>query len=290
MSDLVINYDKLKNWSFEPVEQTYTTKDCILYALGLGFGSSPLDEGDLHFTFEEEGFSSVPTMAGVLGTPGFWVRDPRTGVDWKQVLHGEQSIELHKPLPPEATIVAQNSVQEVIDKGEGRGALIYTKREIFDKASGDLLATCVSTTFARANGGFGGPPIEQPKPHALPDRNPDEICDIATLPQAALIYRLSGDPNPLHASPSVAKTAGFEAPILHGLCTLGVAGRAVLKTYCSNNPARFKFLTLRFSAPVYPGDTIRTEMWKDANKVSFRSKVVERDEVVLNNGLIEIAD
>ena len=165
MSDLVINYDKLKNWSFDPVEQTYTTKDSILYALGLGFGSSPLDEGDLHFTFEEEGFSAVPTMAAVLGTPGFWVRDPKTGVDWKQVLHGEQSIELHKPLPAEATIIAQNSVQEVIDKGEGRGALIYTKREISDKASEELLATCVSTTFARANGGFGGPPIEQPKPH-----------------------------------------------------------------------------------------------------------------------------
>ena len=290
MSDLVINYDRLKNWSFDPVEQTYTTKDSILYALGLGFGSSPLDEGDLHFTFEEEGFSAVPTMAAVLGTPGFWVRDPETGVDWKQVLHGEQSIELHKPLPAEATIIAQNSVQEVIDKGEGRGALIYTKREISEKAGGDLLATCVSTTFARANGGFGGPPVEQPKPHALPDRNPDEICDIATLPQAALIYRLSGDPNPLHASPAVAKTAGFDAPILHGLCTLGVAGRAVLKTYCDNDPTRFKSLRLRFSAPVYPGETVRMEMWRDANNVSFRAKIVERDVIVLNNGLIEIAD
>ena len=290
MSDLVINYDKLKNWSFDPVEQTYTTKDSILYALGLGFGSSPLDEGDLHFTFEEEGFSTVPTMAAVLGTPGFWVRDPKTGVDWKQVLHGEQSIELHKPLPAEATIVAQNSVQEVIDKGEGRGALIYTKREISDKVSEELLATCVSTTFARANGGFGGPSIEQPKPHALPNRSPDEVCDIATLPQAALIYRLSGDPNPLHASPKVAKTAGFEAPILHGLCTLGVAGRAVLKTYCDNDPARFRSLRLRFSAPVYPGETVRTEMWKDANNVSFRAKIIERDAVVLNNGLVEIAD
>ncbi len=290
MSNLVINYDKLKNWSFDPVEQTYTMKDCILYALGLGFGSSPMDEGDLHFTFEEEGFSAVPTMAAVLGTPGFWIRDPETGVDWKQVLHGEQSIELHKSLPAEATVIAQNSVQEIIDKGEGRGALIYTKREISDKASGDLLATCVSTTFARANGGFGGPPVEQPKPHALPDRGPDEVCNIATLPQAALIYRLSGDPNPLHASPTVAATAGFKGPILHGLCTLGVAGRAVLKTYCNNDPARFKSLRLRFSAPVYPGETVRTEMWKNEKHVSFQSKIVERDTVVLNNGLVEIAD
>ncbi len=287
---MTIDYDKLKNWPFDPVEQTYTHKDSILYALGLGFGASPLDEGELHFTFEEEGFSAVPTMAAVLGTPGFWVRDPETGVDWKQVLHGEQSIELHRPLPAEATIIAQNKVMEVIDKGEGRGALIYTSREITDKATGEKLATTVSTTFARGNGGFGGPPVEQPKPHSLPDREPDEVCDLPTLPQAALIYRLSGDPNPLHASPTVAKAAGFEAPILHGLCTLGVAGRAVLATYCDSDPANFKSLKLRFSAPVYPGETIRTEMWKDGSDVSFRAKVVERDVVVLNNGLVEVAD
>lgn len=285
----MIDYDKLKSWPFEPVEQTYTAKDSILYALGLGFGASPLDEGELRFTFEEEGFSAVPTMAAVLGAPGFWARDPETGIDWKQVLHGEQSIELHRPLPPEAAIVARNKVAEVIDKGEGRGALIYTTRQISDKATGEKLATCASTTFARANGGFGGPPVEQPKPHALPDRGPDEVCDLPTLPQAALIYRLSGDPNPLHASPAVARAAGFEAPILHGLCTLGVAGRAILKTCCANDPARFKSLKLRFSAPVYPGETVRTEMWKDGNEISFRAKIVERDAVVLNNGLAEIA-
>ncbi|MDD9877726.1 MAG: MaoC/PaaZ C-terminal domain-containing protein [Magnetovibrio sp.] len=285
---MAIDYEKIRNWPFEPVEQTYTHKDAILYALGLGFGADPLDEGELHFVFEEEGFSAVPTMAAVLGTPGFWVRDPESGVDWRQVLHGEQSIELHRPLPPEATVVAENEVTEVIDKGEGRGALIYTTRRISDKATGELLATNVSTTFARADGGFGGPPVEQPKPHPLPDRDPDSSLDLATLPQAALIYRLSGDPNPLHASPSVAKAAGFDAPILHGLCTLGVAGRAVLDTYCDHDAARFKSLKLRFSAPAFPGETIRTEMWKDGGVVSFRARVVERDVVVLNNGRVEI--
>jgi len=285
---MVINRDKLLNWPFEPVEHTYTTKDSILYALGLGFGADPLDEGELHFVFEEEGFSAVPTMAAVLGTPGFWVRDPESGVEWQKVLHGEQSIELHKPLPPEATVVAHNQVTEVIDKGEGRGALIYTTRTITDKATGEALATNVSTTFARANGGFGGPPVDQPQPHDLPDRDPDTTLDLPTLPQAALIYRLSGDPNPLHASPKVAKAAGFHAPILHGLCTLGVAGRAVLDTYCNYDASHFKSLKLRFSSPVFPGETIRTEMWKDGNIVSFRSSVVERDVVVLNNGRVEV--
>jgi len=285
-----IDREKLLNWPFEPVEQTYTEKDAILYALGLGFGADPLDEGELHFVFEEEGFSAVPTMAAVLGTPGFWVRDPESGVTWQKVLHGEQSIELHKPLPPAATVVADNHVKEVIDKGDGRGALIYTERVITDKATGEKLATNVSTTFARDDGGFGGPPVEQPQPHALPDREPDKSLDLPTLPQAALIYRLSGDPNPLHASPKVAKAAGFHAPILHGLCTLGVAGRAVLDTHCDYDAARFKSLKLRFSAPVFPGETIRTEMWKDGNVVSFRASVVERDVVVLNNGRVEVAD
>ena len=285
-----INYEKVKNWPFAPVEQTYTEKDSILYALGLGLGADPLDQGQLHFVFEEDGFSALPTMAAVLGTPGFWVRDPETGIDWKKILHGEQGIKLHRPLPPAATVIAQTRVTEIIDKGEGKGALIYTEREISDKATGEKLATLTSTTFGRGDGGFGGPTVAQPQPHPLPDREPDEVCDLPTAPQAALIYRLSGDPNPLHADPKVAATAGFDAPILHGLCTLGVAGHAVLKICCDYDPARFKSLNLRFSAPVYPGETIRTEMWRDANVVSFRAKVVERDVMVLNNGRVEISD
>lgn len=287
---MAIDYEKIKNWPFDPVEQTYTEKDSILYALGLGLGADPLDQGQLHFVFEEDGFSALPTMAAVLGTPGFWVRDPETGIDWKKILHGEQGIELHRPLPPAATVIAKTRVTEIIDKGEGKGALIYTEREISDKDSGEKLATLTSTTFGRGDGGFGGPDVAQPQPHTLPDREPDDICDLPTAPQAALIYRLSGDPNPLHADPKVAAAAGFDAPILHGLCTLGVAGHAVLKTCCDYDPARFKSLNLRFSAPVYPGETIRTEMWRDGGVVSFRAKVVERDVMVLNNGRVEISD
>ena len=124
----------------------------------------------------------------------------------------------------------------------------------------------------------------------LPHREPDEVCDLPTLSQAALIYRLSGDPNPLHADPQVAAAAGFDRPILHGLCTLGIAGHAILKTYCDYDTARFKSLKLRFSSPVFPGETIRTEMWRDGKNVSFRAKVVERDVVVLNNGLSVVSD
>ena len=287
---MAIDYQKLKNWPFGIIEQDYTVRDSIIYALGLGFGFDPLDEGQLRFVFEERDIVAVPTMAAVLGAPGFWLRDPETGVDWKKVLHGEQGIIIHKPLQASAKLKARTRVTEIIDKGEGKGALIYTERDVIDRDTDEKLATLTSTTFARGDGGFGGPLIEQPKPYVLPEREPDKICDFPISRQAALIYRLSGDPNPLHADPEVAKLAGFEAPILHGLCTLGVAGHAILKTYCEYDTARFKSLRLRFSAPVYPGETIRTEMWKDKTNISFQARAIERNVIVLNNGLVETLD
>lgn len=279
-----IDYDKLKNWPFEPVEQTYTSRDTILYALGLGIGAQPTDAANLRFTFEEQpGFAALPFMAAVLGTPGFWLRDPESGVDWTKVLHGEQGIELHGAIPTEGTVIAQNRVAEIIDKGADKGALLYIEREITDKATGQRIATTTSTTFARGDGGFGGPTGPLKPVHTIPDRTPDTTVDTLVLPQAALIYRLSGDPNPLHASPEVAAKAGFKAPILHGLCTFGIAGCAVLATCCDNDPARLKSFDLRFSSPVYPGETVTTEIWQsDDTSVSFRALVEDR--VVLNNG------
>jgi acyl dehydratase len=283
------DYDKIKNRHFDDVEQTYTVRDSIIYALGLGFGHDPLDESQLPFLFEEADFNAVPTFSVVLAGPGFWAREPDTGIVWQKVLHGEQKIVMHKPLPPAATVIGKTRVTEILDKGADKGALIYTDREIFDKATGDHLATQTSTTFARGNGGFGGESGPQPQPHVIPDREPDSVCDLPSHASAALLYRLSGDLNPLHIDPSVAKGAGFKAPILHGLCSLGMAGHAVLRTYCDYDVSRFKSLKLRFSSPVYPGETIRTEMWKDGDVISFRARVVERDVVVLNNGCVEIS-
>ena len=287
---MTFDYHKLKNWRFEEVTQTYTARDSILYALGIGLGADPMDETQLSYVFEEaEPFAALPTMAVVLGSPGFWSRDPETGIDWVKILHGEQKLELHKPLPTAATIKAQSKVTGLVDKGAGKGALILTERTLSDADTGAALATLTSTTFARGNGGYGGPSDEAPAPHKLPEREPDMVTDLATLDRAALIYRLSGDYNPLHASPSVAKAAGFDKPILHGLCSLGVAGHAILKSCCAYDATRFKSLQLRFSSPVYPGETIRTEMWVDGDQVSFRARVVERDVVVLNNGLAVVS-
>jgi acyl dehydratase len=285
---MTIDYDTLLNWPFPEIEQTYTEKDSILYALGVGLGNDPLDERQLRYVFEEPELIALPTMAAVLGTPGFWLREASTGVTWETLLHGEQGIELHRPLPSAATVVAQTRVTDILDKGEGRGALIYTERHIQNRNTGESLATLTSTTVARSDGGFGGPSVTQPRPHPLPDRPADRVCDLTSVPQAALIYRLSGDPNPLHASPEVARSAGFDAPILHGLCTLGIAGHAVLKSCLDYEAQRFHSMQLRFSAPVYPGETIRTEMWLEGNNISFRAIAIERNIVVLNNGCIGI--
>lgn len=283
-----IDYSKLKNWHFPDLEHRYEAKDTILYALGAGCGGDPMDRSELPFVYED-GLKALPTMAVVLGYPGFWLKDPNTGVDWRKVLHGEQGLVIHKPLPATGTVIGRTRVTEIVDKGPGKGALIFSDRDVIDKASGDLLATLTSTTFVRGEGGFGGPSGPTPEPHALPERAPDEAVDLKTLPQAALIYRLSGDYNPLHADPDVATGVGFPQPILHGLCTYAVAGRAILKACCGNDPARLRRLDVRFSAPVMPGETIRTEIWKDADTISFRARVVERDLVVLNNGRAQVA-
>lgn len=284
-----INPDALRQWPIADVEHTYTARDTMLYALGLGCGADPLDEDQLRFVYEGR-LQALPSMAVVLGYPGFWISDPGTGVNWKKVLHGEQALTIFKPLPVAATVIGRSRVTGLFDKGKDKGAVLISERDVIDKASGDLLCRLTSTTMMRGDGGFGGPSGPLPAPHPLPDRAADQTRSIATLPQAALIYRLSGDYNPLHADPEVARSGGFDRPILHGLCTFGVVCRALLDMVCGNDPSKLRTMQVRFSSPVYPGETIVTELWKEpGGVVSFRAKVKERDLVVINNGRAEIS-
>ncbi|MBE0620901.1 MAG: MaoC family dehydratase N-terminal domain-containing protein [Burkholderiales bacterium] len=282
-----IDYDKIKNWPFPDIEQTYTEKDSILYALGVGYGHDPMDEAQLQFVYEQ-GLKAAPTMPVVLANPGFWVKDPATGIDWVKIVHGEQALRIHQTIPATGTVIGRMRVKAIVDKGKDKGALLIQERSIVDKASGALLATLEHTTFCRGDGGFGKGDAAPPPPPAPPEGKPDVSCDLPTLPQSALIYRLCADRNPLHADPAVAKAAGFPRPILHGLCSYGVAGHAILKTFCGYDPSKLTALSLRFSAPVFPGETIRTEMWNRGETILFRSRVLERDVVVLNNGVATI--
>ena len=284
---MTIVYEKLMALEIPPAEQTYGPKDCMLYALGIGLGHDPMNEDELPFVYEKN-LKVLPTMAAVLGYVGFWARDRDTGIDWLKMVNGEQGVTLHRPLAGQGTVVGNQRIVEVIDKGAGKGALVLSEREVTDKATGDLIATVTQTSFCRADGGFGGPPRQAPEPHPIPQRAPDAVCDIATRPEAALIYRLSADRNPLHADPAVAKQAGFPRPIMHGLGNFGIAGHAVLKTMCGYDPGKLASFACRFSAPVFPGETIRTEMWRNGAVVSFRSSVVERDVVAINNGRAEV--
>ncbi len=283
-----LNQHAIMNYPFEEAEIEYSACDTMLYALGLGFGRDPMDADHLPFVYEQHpAFKAFPTQAVVVGMTAGWLRDPATGVDYTKVLHGEQSLILHRPFSTSGRVVSRQRVLDIIDKGAGRGALILTERQLRDKENGELIATMTSTSFARANGGFSEDVRPSPAPHPLPERAPDQTTDIPTEPGQALLYRLSGDWNPLHADPAIAKKAGFHVPILHGLCSYGIAAHAVLKTYCDYDVRRFRSHRLRFSAPVMPGETIRIEMWKDDATVSFRALVGDR--IVLNNGCSEIA-
>lgn len=267
----------------QPIETRHrlTAKDTILYALGVG-------ADELAFTFEAE-LAALPTMAVTLAYPGFFWQRPEFGADWQRILAGEQSVTIHRPLPAEGYFVGRTRFEGIEDKGPDKGAVVLVSRTIEDEA-GTLYATDRRTAFLRGDGGCSSAGAPLPRPEPVPDgREPDAVVAIATAPNQALIYRLSGDLNPLHIEPDVARRAGFARPILHGLCSYGVAGRALLRVAADNDPTRLRRLDARFSAPVYPGETIETRIWRtDEKRVRFECWVAERSVQVLSHGDAEL--
>jgi acyl dehydratase len=278
-----INIRKLLAYPIPTVRQSFTRKDSAFYALSVGLGSDPLDEQQLRFVDPAREQVALPSMALVLGHPGFWLADPESGVDPSRVVHGEQTLEMLGNLPVEGDVVGETSVVGVVDKGPGKAALLHTRKKLFDVTSGQLLAITSSTTFIREGGGFGGQDLAIPAsvPVEPTSLRPDHSFTLPTRPEQALYYRLNGDDNPLHADPSVARLSGFCAPILHGLCTFGMACHALLRALGGYDPHALRSLTGRFSAPVFPGETLRFDVW---NNGAFKVQVVERDVVVISNG------
>jgi acyl dehydratase len=287
-----LDYHLVRHWPIPKATQRYTAKDSMLYALGVGVATeNPLAADDLKFVYEQQ-LQALPTFAALLAGNAGWMADPNTGIQLDMVLHGEQFLTLHRPLPPAGGVVGIESVDEIYDKGAGKGAVMYLSRKLYDEASGELLATSGFSIFMRGNGGFGGTATGQPKPYAMPEgRAADASIDLATRPEQAAIYRLSGDDNPLHIDPAAARAAGFERPILHGMCSYGIAGRAIIKLRCGGDAIRLRTLNARFATPVYPGETLRTEVWDVApGKLAFRVRVVERDVIAINNGYAEFVE
>ena len=288
----MLNDALTRAWTSPEVRHSYTTRDTILYALGVGIGADPLDAAQLRFTYEKD-LVVLPTMASVLASPGFWMRErAELGIDHTKLVHGEQGVTLHAALPPSGTVIGRTRVLGITDKGVGKGAILRVEKSLTDEASGALLATVDSLYFLRGDGGFsngtGGDPAGPALP-ALPETAPRVTLDLPIRPDAALLYRLSGDINPLHADPAVAAKAGFPRPILHGLATFGICGHGLVKACCDYEPSRLRSMKARFSAPVYPGETLRLEAWPLADgEVAFRARALERDLVVLNQGRAQV--
>ncbi len=279
-----INYDEIMSMTSENVEISYSDKDSILYSLGVGLGNDPMNMAELKYVYENSQVA-LPSMA-----TNFQYHSPlllKANINFILVVHGEQKLSFTNPLPVSGDFISNAKVIGCYDKGAGKGAIIDVETTIKLKKDNTEICKLVSTTFARGDGGFGGP--ESPKSEIFkPKGDPDIIHEIVTKPDQALIFRLSGDYNPLHSDPNFAKTAGFEKPILHGMCTYGIACRSLVETLCEGDAKRLKKFDCRFSSPVYPGETIVTEMWKDGSKVYFQSKVKERNKIVIKNGVSEI--
>lgn len=289
----MLDYAKTRAWSSGDVRHTYAARDTILYALGVGLGADPLDERQRRFVYEQH-LHAVPAMAAVLATPGFWMRDrPELGIDPLKVVHAEQGIRLHAPLPAQGTVVGRSRVTRISDKGEGKGAAVHVEKQLFDESGERLLAEAEQVFMCRGDGGFsraGGGDEAAPTPEPLPDGAPALELDLPTRPDAAALYRLSGDLNPLHIDPAVAARAGFPRPILHGLATFGAMCHGVLQACCGYDPARLAALRVRMSSPVYPGETLRLQLWRSGAQLRFRCTVPAREVVAISHGSAEIRD
>ncbi len=269
-------------------ESSWSSKDCLLYALSVGAGAGDPTGAELQFTTENTSGvdqQALPTMAVVLGGGAGGPDSPlaRLGdVDFAQMVHGEQEIVLHEPLPVEATVRATTTIPAIYDKG--KAALVVLESSAIDVADDKPMFTNTSKLFFRGEGGWGGGrgPTEQVE---LPDRHPDHVVSYPTRTDQALLYRLNGDRNPLHSDPAFAARAGFEVPILHGLCTYGFTGRALLHTACGSDPARFMVMRGRFSSPVIPGEQLDVQIWDHGDgTANFRTLVGDR--VVLDSGVL----
>ena len=282
----------------EPAERSWDHKDALLYALGVGAGALDPTGFELDLTTENSvGITQrvLPTFTTIVGQGG-GARASLGDFDPAMLVHGEQAIRLHGEIPTQGTVSTTTTVAGMYDKGSA--GLVVLESESRHAASGELAFTSRSALFIRGAGGFGGPRNPEGDEESaraaepLPTREPDEVVTYATRPDQALLYRLSGDRNPLHSDPTFAKRAGFDRPILHGLCTYGFTGRALLHTVCASDPSRFGAMRARFSRPTLPGDTLTVSVWDigetDPGSYRFRTET-QRGETVIDAGLFRLA-
>ncbi|ROT97378.1 3-alpha,7-alpha,12-alpha-trihydroxy-5-beta-cholest-24-enoyl-CoA hydratase [Altererythrobacter sp. FM1] len=277
-----MNAQEVVNYCFETIEQSYSARDAILYALATGYATQPLDPLHLRYLYENS-LTTAPTFANVLGYPGLWMNDPRVEIDWVKMLHAEHRMTLHRSLPPAASTVSTNRVTGLRDLGP-RGAMVHYQTDITLADEGEPLATLITSVIARGDGGCGDWGDAPPSLERVPERNPDATIELATSKMQPLLYRLSGDLHPIHIDPAVSSAAGLRRPLLHGLATKGMAGYALLRQFCDLDAKRLMSMAVRFTRPVMPGDVLRFEFWGEApGRIQFRAVAVnEGDAPVLD--------
>jgi acyl dehydratase len=279
---MTIQPEALLSYDFGQIEHHYVERDAIIYALGLGLGQDPCDTEDLPF-MAETGLSVLPTFAVTLSSPGMWIRKPKFGVDFNKLVHSRQMAWFPQMLPSSANVIGEAELVSLTDRGEGKGAELVLERNIRDAENGDHYCRLHQTLLLRGDGGFGGP-AAQKTPSMIPDRTDYISAEIVTSQRAALIYRLSGDWNPLHLDPEVAKAAGFEKPILHGLASYGTAG-VIVSRALNQTPVNISQLGCSFSGIVSPGDTLEFHIWRMADdKAVFQAFVGDRK--VIDQGVV----
>lgn len=287
-----IDRDRLLSAAPVEIPFRYSRRDTMLHGIGIGLGMDPLDTEQLKFVYDD-GLKIFPTYSAVLGwvdltrDPRFY--DPAWGLDANRIVVGEVMVSESTPLPAEASGMARFYFAEVIDKGPGKAALIRTRKEVMNDDR-EILASLDTWLFVRGAGGFGGPGDGGPEPVVIPDRPADTRCDLRTPENLALLYRLAlGDHNALHADPAHAQRVGFERPILHGIASFSIGVHAVLRSVLDYDPGRFRSGRVRFIKPVFPGDTLSTDIWVESGSACFRTTARERNVLVMDNGRVEFA-
>jgi acyl dehydratase len=276
-----ITLERLMAQRQDGVRYAYTDRDTMLYALAIGMGRDPLNETELDYVYERRGrLCALPSFAITVARHNLIYE---CGLTVERLLHGEQTLTLHRPLPDAAELLADHRVVNVFDKGPEKGILIETSTRV-RLGDGAPLFDLDNLYFARGDGGIGSSAPAPRLSARMPDRAPDIVHASATEAWQALLYRLTGDRNVIHADPVIARRMGFAGPILHGSATLGIACRAVLATVCRYDPSLLRSIGTRFTAVVYPGERIETDIWVEGESVWFRSRVPGRNAVVLDYG------
>lgn len=282
-----IDAERVVGAELPETQHVWDSDDVILYHLGVGAGNPPTDPGELEYAYEGSlkvlpSFAAIPvfsTMMGVLALDGL-------DINPAMILHGEQSIRLHGTIPTEARVVNRGRVSHLYDKGKGAVVVVEITTSTAD---GTELFTNTASLYVRGEGGFGGDAGPEPG-HLPPPRDHDVEISSPTLPQQALLYRLSGDKNPLHADPAFAAFGGFDRPILHGLCTYGVVCKAVVDQLLDGDVTAVRGVDARFAGVVFPGETVVTRAWREPDHIVIEARTAEREQVVLSNAAIHLAD